>query len=302
MNRKNFDKILITGSQGFIGSHLLERFLSSKNVTGINKVQDKKRVGYLPLKKDITKLSTQEIKGKFKAVIHLAAITDAGYCNDNPEKCCLTNIFGTQKILEIARKNDCQLIYLSTSHVYGKPSRLPIKEEDPKNPASIYATSKLAGEICCEGYARTYGMDISIARIFSVYGPRSPPFLVTSRIITQLKKKSIQVGNLHPKRDFIFVADVVNAIETILKKSKGLRSYNVGTGHSHSVLEICNILRKISGRTIPIKSIKKYARKDEVNNIVSDPSKVKKLGWRPTIDLKRGLELTFNWYKHQTVS
>jgi len=297
MNRKYFDKILITGSQGFIGSHLLDNLLKSKNVLGVNKILDKKKDGYRPLKKDVTKLSSNEIKDKFETIIHLAAITDVRYCEENPNECCFTNIIGTQKILDIARKNDCKFIYISTGHVYGKPRKLPIKEEEPKNPRSIYAASKLAGEICCEGYARNYGMDIAIARIFSVYGPRSPPYLVTSRILSQLSKKSINLGNLHPKRDFIYISDTVKAIETIMNKSKGLKVYNIGSGQSNSILDICKILKKISNKKIPVQSTIKYSRKEEINEIRSDNTKIKKLGWKPKIDLIHGLKLTYDWFK-----
>ena len=185
-------RILVTGSQGFIGSHLLNNLVPKNQVIGINTVSDKKKTNYTPIKKDITTLNSNEIPGNLSGVIHLAAITDIGYCNKNPRKCFVTNVLGTQNALEVARKKDCKFVYVSTSHVYGRPVKLPISEDHPRNPTSIYAASKLAGEVSCEGYSRTYGMDVSIVRLFSVYGPNSPPYLVTSR-----DRKSTRLNSSH---------------------------------------------------------------------------------------------------------
>jgi len=297
MIRKKFETILITGSQGFLGSHILERLLLKKNVIGVNKILDKKRIGYKQIRNNIEKISSDQIKVNFDGVIHLAAITDVKYCEENPNVCFMTNIIGTQKVLELARKKDCKFIYMSTSHVYGKPDKLPISENDPKNPESIYAASKLAGEICCESYSKTYGMDVSILRVFSVYGPRSPTHLVTSRILSQLSEKSLSLGNTHTKRDFVFIDDVIDAVEIISRKSRGLQIFNVGTGQSYSILKICEILQKLAQRKIPIKSQSKYSRKNDINEIVSDSSKLKKLGWKPKIDIQKGLKLTYDWHR-----
>lgn len=285
-------KILITGSQGFIGKHLLNELLPKCKIIGINSIYDKKTKNYIPLKKNIVKLKASDVSSNLTGIVHLAAITDVNFCQQNPQKCFETNVLGTQKTLEVARKKDCKFVYVSTSHVYGKPEKLPLKEEHQKNPNSIYAASKLAGEICCEGYARSYGMDISIVRLFSVYGPNSPTHLVTSRIISQLDKPSIKLGNLRPKRDFIFVTDAIKAIATVLKKSQNFKVYNVGTGKSYSILDICNIIGNLSGEELRIKKVNSYVRKTEIDEIISDITKIKKLGWKPRIDIKQGLKIT----------
>lgn len=289
-------KILVTGSQGFIGSHLLTELITKNKIIGVNVTLDKRIKNYIPLKKDIIKLTTGNVLGKLYGIVHLAAITDIDFCNKNPHKCFVTNVFGTQKVLEIARKKDCKLVYVSTSHVYGKPIKLPITEEHPKNPESIYAASKLAGEICCEGYANSYGLDISVVRLFSVYGPNSPSHLVTSRIFSQLNHKVIRLGNLHAKRDFIYVTDAVNGVKTVLEKSKRFNVYNIGMEKSYSILAVCNLIKKISAKTTPIQSVRSYLRKNGINEVRSSSSKIRKLGWKPKLDLKKGLELTLNWY------
>ena len=198
---------------------------------------------------------------------------------------------GTVNVLELARKKDCRFLFVSTSHVFGNPKKLPIKENHPKNPTSIYAASKLTGEICCEGYAKSYGMNVSIARLFSVYGINSPSHLVTSRIISQLNKNTIKLGNLSPKRDFIYIDDVTSAILTIFNKSKKFNDYNVGTGKSHSILEVFKILKDLSKSKASIKSSNTFSRKNDILDVKANSLKLQKLGWEPKTSLKKGLQL-----------
>ena len=292
-------KILITGHEGFVGSNLVSILDPKKyQITGLSRILQKD-ANIVQIKKDILRINDSDA-AKNSIIIHLAAITDIKYCEQHPVECFKVNALGTQNLLELARKKDCSFIYISTSHVYGKPKKLPINEDHPQNATSIYATSKIAGELCCESYSKSYGMDISILRLFSVYGPRSPGHLVTSKIISQmLSGKSIKLGNLYPKRDFVYITDAVKAIEISLKKLDGFNIYNVGIGKSHSILEICNILKKLTRNTAPVISTKTYSRKDEINNMVSNPSKIKKLGWKPSISLQKGLEMTLKWYKNK---
>lgn len=289
-------KVLVTGHTGFIGSNLVSELVFKKyQVTGVSR--EVKKNSIKQLKKDLLNIESKDVS-KNSVIIHMAALTDVQYCQAHPVECFKVNVNGTQHILELARKKDCKLIYLSTSHVYGTPAYLPIDEEHPRNAFSIYSASKIGGEICCESYARSYGMNISIIRPFSVYGPKSPPHLVTSKIISQLLlHKDVKIGNLFPKRDFIYVTDVVKAIEVILKNLNGLQIYNVGTGTSYSILEICTILKKLSNKNIPIISSKSLSRKNEVSEIVSNPSKIKKLGWEPVTTIQQGLKTTLDSYK-----
>ena len=298
MSKKNFPKIVVTGSNGFLGSHLLEALLEKYSVIGINNVLDKKRKGYFPLKKEISRLDANDIKQKIGGIIHLAAITDVKFCENNPQKCFTTNVVGTIKALELARKKNARFLYASTGHVYGKPKKLPITENHSKNPTSIYSTSKMFGEICCEAYANTYGLNVSIIRIFSVYGPKSLPHLVTSRIISQLGRKSIKMGNLSSKRDFIYVDDAIDALLTVFLKSKGFQAYNVGCGKSYSIFKIYRILKKISRKNTPIISIFQYKRKNDIHDLVSNISKIKKLGWKPKFSLEEGLKNTYQKINH----
>ena len=291
--------IIVTGHDGFLGSHLVPELQKKFNVIGVSKTGYSQKI--TQLKKDICKISYLDFPEKINYIIHLAAITDPIYCQKNPKECFNVNVNGTQNILELARRKDSKIIFFSTSHVYGIPKKLPVKEEDPKHPTSIYSDSKLAAEIICESYSRTYGLDVSIARLFSVYGPNSSSHLVVNSIVNQLlKNKVIQLGNVNSRRDFIYVTDVIQAIKIILKTIHGFNDYNVGTGKSYSILEICEILKKISKKNIPVKSIKSKIRKNDLSKIVCDPTKIQNLGWKSKIEISVGLQKMLEWYKNPT--
>ena len=271
-------KILITGSSGLIGKNLVENLLAEYNITGLSKQQKSSKSNHII--KDISKITSKDFKNIF-CIIHLAAITDLKVCKDYPDQCIATNVLGTQKILESARKNNCKVIYASTSHVYGIPKKLPINETTSTSPTSMYAGSKLAGEILCESYHNQFDMDISIARIFSVYGPKSGKQYVLSNILSQLKKSNIiKLGNINSRRDFIFISDVINAFKIILNNINGFNIYNVGAEKSYSIKEICKKFEKLHGKKIIIKSTVKQNSKFDAKNIVCDATKLKKLGWK----------------------
>ncbi|MGI0026213.1 MAG: NAD-dependent epimerase/dehydratase family protein [Nitrosopumilaceae archaeon] len=288
-------KILITGHTGFLGTHLANKLMKQYYVLGISK--NSTRLPIKQIRKDIVKITADEVPNDVYCIIHLAAITDVEYCQNNPAKCFQINAQGTQNMLEIARKINSKFLYLSTSHVYGHPKQLPIPEDHPRNPASIYATSKLVGEIIAESYARSYGMDVSILRLFSVYGIRSPPHLVIAKIIAQLLSNDvIELGNLYPRRDFVYIDDVIASIALVMKKSKGFNVFNVGSGKSYSILEICNMLKRLGGKNIRVKSLKSLSRKNEIKNITSDSTKIKKLGWVPATTIHVGLQKTLQGF------
>ena len=237
--------VLVTGFNGFIGLHLIPELQKNFNIIGISLLKNP-QIKIKQIKCDISKINERSIPKKISTIIHLAAISDVDLCQKNPLKAYTINVQGTQQILEIARKNDAKVIFLSTGHVFGDV-KSSIKEIYNKNPTSIYAATKLEGEKLCESYANSYGLDISIPRLFSVYGPNSPKYSVTYNIIQQLlTKQSIRLGNLETKRDFIYIKDSIEAILLIMKKIHGFNDYNIGTGKSTSIIQICNILKKIS--------------------------------------------------------
>jgi len=281
--------ILVTGYDGFIGTNLVNSLTQNYKIIGLSKTKNSK-FEFKQIKKDILKASPNDIKENISYLIHLAALTDVVYCQKYPSKCFQTNVIGTQKILELARKKKSKVIFLSSSHVYGIPNRIPVKENDPTNPISMYGVSKLASEILCEAYSKTYGMDISILRLFSVYGKKKLGNDVISKIIYQLDKGTVKLGNIKPKRDFVYIDDVINAIILVIKNCKGFNCFNVGTGKSYSIFEVYSILKKLTGKNSKIKSLKSMQRKTDVANMVADCSNLNKLGWKSKVSLREGLE------------
>lgn len=281
--------ILVTGYDGFIGTNLVNSLASDYKIIGLSKTKNSK-FGFKQIRGDILKLSPDSIIENISYIVHLAALTDVAYCQKYPSKCFQTNVIGTQKILELARKKKTKVIFLSSSHVYGKPKRLPIKENDPTNPISMYGITKLASEICCEAYSKNYGMDISVLRLFSVYGKKKLGNDVISKIIYQLDKGTVKLGNIKPKRDFVYIDDVINAVKIVMKNCKGFNCFNVGTGKSYSIFEVYSILKKLTGKNSKIKSLKSIQRKTDVANMVANCTNLKKLGWKEKVSLREGLE------------
>ena len=285
-------KILITGSSGFIGKNLIDNLLSEYKIIGLSKNGKKSKLNHII--KDINKVTAKDFKNIF-CVIHLAAITDPKICEDFPDQCITTNVLGTQKILEASRKNNCKVVYASTSHVYGIPKKVPISETASTSPTSIYAGSKLAGEVLCESYQKQFNMDISIVRIFSVYGPKSNNHCVLPSIVKQMKNSNIiKLGNINSKRDFIFISDIMDAFKIILKNINGFNVYNVGAEKSYSIKEICKKFEKLYGKKIIIKNNLEQNRKIDAKNIISNSTKLKKLGWKSKITLDEGLRKMIN--------
>ena len=292
-------KILITGATGFIGTHLIPQLIKNHKVVGISKNKIKSSKNFISSNVDITNKNLK-IKNKYTDIIHMAAHSDVTYCNLNPTKCYELNVKSTQKMLEIARKNDSNFIFLSSSHVYGNPIKQPIVEDSVCNPSTHYASSKKMSEILCETYAKTYGLDIQVARLFSVYGPKSPKSNLIFNIINQIINNSkIILGNTYPKRDFIFISDVIMGLTKILNsKKKGFQVYNLGSGKSVSVENIVKNCLTISNKKLKTISSKEKRRKNEKIKIQANISKMKKeFDWKTEISLKKGLEITYNHYK-----
>lgn len=290
------ETILVTGCTGFIGYHLIPKLIKKYNVIGLSTSKNP-QLKTTQIKADITKIDKKTLPSKISKIIHLAAISDVDYCQKNPINSSKVNIIGTQKILELARSNDSQVIFLSTAHVFGTPKNNPINENFQKHPQSIYAATKLAGEALCESYSNSYGLNIGVARLFSVFGPNSPKHTVTENIIKQIiSKKIIKLGNLKSKRDFLYVTDAINAILLIMKKNHRYNEYNIGNEKSYSINQICTILKNISKKEFTIKIFKTKIRKNDSIKLVSDSSKLRKLGWSPKTSVPKGLRLTYDWY------
>ena len=292
--------VLVTGYNGFIGSNLIPELQKKFRLIGVSKLKHSD-INIKQIKHDISKNNTIRLPEKISTIIHLAGITGVDFCQSNPKKAFATNIQGTKQILELARKKDSNVIFLSTSHVFGKVKNNTIKSDYEKNPNSVYGITKLAGEILCKSYSNSYGLNIGIPRLFSIYGPHAPIHSVSYSIIQQiLTKKNIRLGNIKSERDFLYVKDAINAILIIMKKNKKFNDYNIGAGKGYSITEICDLVKKILKKDhVSIKTVRTKIRKNDFSSIISNSSKIKKLGWEPKISIKKGLRFTIDWHKHK---
>ena len=290
----------MTGSSGFIGNYLVPQLLNQNyKVFGISKRKQKSFKNFISSSIDINNISNSKLRNNFSKIIHMAALSDVDYCNFNPSKCYEINVNGTQRMLEIARKKDAEFIFLSSSHVYGNSKNLPLSETESNLPLSHYASSKRMSEILCETYALTYGLNIRIARIFSVYGPNSSKSNLVFNIINQVIHDSqITLGNITPKRDFIFIDDVITGLLDIINsKKKGYDTYNLGTGKSTSITDLINIVLNFSNKKMRIISKKDKIRKNDVLDVCANISKMNShFNWKPQVSLKKGLEITCKYY------
>ena len=292
------EKIIITGSTGFIGNHLIPELSKKYDIFGISKNKIKSSKNFTSHKIDITK-SELNLKNEFTKIVHMAAYSDVTYCNLNPTKCYELNVKSTQKMLEIARKNDAGFVFLSSSHVYGNQNKNPLSETDACHPLTHYASSKKMSEILCETYSETYGLDIRIARIFSGYGPKSSKSNLIYNIINQMINNSkITLGSISHKRDFIFISDIITGLtEIINSKKRGFRIYNIGSGKSTSIEDLVKTCLNLFCKNQKLISSKKESRKNESLDVYADISKMKsEFNWKPQISIKKGLAITYNYY------
>lgn len=278
-------KVLITGSQGFIGQALLAK-LSEKNINIVTLGKDE----------DITKWDCVKHIGDIDIVCHLAAVKNVPHSFKEPKDTYHVNLMGTLNMLEVCRRYDAKMIFPSTAYVYGRPEYLPIDEKHPVNPSNPYARSKLLGEELCRAYNEDYGVKCIILRLFNIYGKNMDSASLIMEITRQmLRNKKIIVEDFTPKRDFVFVGDVANAFLRSMMYDASYEVFNIGCGGSHSVREIATKLIEIYGEDIKIETLNRK-REDEILELRANIDKAQKeLGWSPKYDINEGLSEVLSW-------
>lgn len=272
----------ITGSEGFVGKSLVKR-VEEENAL-VLKMDSKRGL-------DMCDWEVVDAIGRIDIVIHLAAKTSVPESFLTPREVLHGNIVSTLNVLELCRKYMAKIIFASSSVVYGIPQLLPINENHPNNGSNPYAISKIVGENLCRAYNQSFGIKALIVRAFNIYGPNQSSNSVVADILHQIKQNEIILKDPHPKRDFIYIDDVIEAyVKLCAYENSAFEIFNIGTGESYSVKELVDTAIQIIGKKIEVK----YAgekRINEINEIRADIAKANKLlDWKPIVGLEEGMK------------
>jgi NAD dependent epimerase/dehydratase len=316
-----YKKILITGADGFIGSHLAEELVKQGfNVRAFVFYNSFNSWGWLDHAEDSIKKSLDVFPGDIRdphgvktamkdcdVVLHLAALIAIPYSYHSPDTYVDTNIKGTLNILQAARELEVKkVIHTSTSEVYGTAKFVPITEEHPLQGQSPYSASKIGADQIAMSFYHAFNTPVSIIRPFNTYGPRQSARAVIPTVITQIAngQRKIKLGATHPTRDFNFVKDTVSGFIAAMTSEYSIGEViNIGSNYEISIQNTAYLIAKTMGVDITIETeqIRLRPENSEVERLWADNSKAKKiLGWEPRYSgregLKRGLSETIEWF------
>jgi NAD dependent epimerase/dehydratase len=315
MNSMSGARALVTGADGFIGSHLVERlldegaevrafcFYNSNATLGWLEELDSNRRDALDVRLgDIRDAGfVRDAVDGVDLVFHLAALIAIPYSYRAPASFVETNVQGTLNVLEAARKSGVNVINTSTSEVYGTPEAVPITENHPLRAQSPYSATKIAADKLAEAYALSFEVPVITLRPFNTFGPRQSARAVVPTIIGQLLAgaEKVRLGSLTPKRDFTYVSDTVDGfIKTASADVAPGATIQLGTGNTISIGDLFTLCCEITGSLAEVVVEEERIRPagSEVQILQSDPSQAKALlGWVPQVSLREGLERTAAW-------
>ena len=312
-------RVLVTGADGFMGSHLTERlieegarvsiYIRGNSITGTVLYTLK---NLAPFEKKFDEIITGNIasqdavelirKNKPEFIFHLAADAYVPNSFEHPREVMESNLWGTVNVLEAARTMPGvkRIVCTSSSEIYGTAQYAPIDEDHPLNPSSPYAASKVAADRTAFSYFNTYHLPVSIIRPFNTYGPRHTYDVIPKFIRLALDGKPLTIhGTGLQTRDFTYVRDTVEAFLVMGRHPKAVgQSVNFGSGKDVTIKHVAGLIKKMSGSTSPIVYIPH--RTSEVNRLICGNSLAKKLfGWKPHFSLEQGLQENIAWAREQ---
>ena len=300
-------KILVTGGYGFIGLPLVEALLKQgHNVRILDLKQPSIQHKNLEF---VNKSIMDDIRGAIKdcdMVYHLAAVLGVAHTDKSPLETMRVNLEGSVNVFKSAVESGVKnLVYASSSEVYGNPRELPIKEESVKGPVSTYGVSKLAAEIYAQAYNQEFGANIKIVRFFNVYGPRqSDDFVVSIFLNNALQDKQIKVfGDGSQARCFTYVQDAVDGVLKVVDMGKSREVYNIGNNHPTTILQLAETIKDVTGSKSEIVKIgygkDSRLREREIDYRIPDISKISAIGWEPRTRIAEGIKKILEWKKKQ---
>jgi len=314
-------RTLVTGAGGFIGSHLVEELVRrGREVRAFVQYDAQNSWGWLDDIPDATREQVEVVSGDIRdphgvrpvvdgctVVYHLAALIGIPYSYQSPESYVETNVNGTLNVLQAARNAEVEkIVHTSTSEVYGTAQSVPMSEAHPLRGQSPYAASKIGADQLAHSFYRSFELPVAIARPFNTYGPRQSARAVIPTIATQIAegRRVLQLGALHPTRDFTFVQDTVEAFIAVERAPDTVGEVvNMGSGHEISIGDLAHLIADVMGAEITIEREEERLRPEEseVDRLRADVSKIRRLTeWAPPDDreagLRRGLRATADWF------
>jgi UDP-glucose 4-epimerase len=312
--------ILVTGADGFIGSHLTEALVSAgAKVTALAQYNSFDSHGWLDDLPQSTRQKLNLVRGDIRDaafmgrlvqgqhyVFHLAALIAIPYSYLAPQSYVETNVLGTLNILEAARQHGTErVVVTSTSEVYGTALTMPIDESHPLQGQSPYSASKIGADMMAEAFARSFGVPVVILRPFNTYGPRQSERAIIGTIIRQALDPdcdAIMVGDTTTVRDLTFVTDTAAAFMAagLVDGVEYGHPYNAGSQRAISIGDLIDIIREQTSSHKPVLQDEKRLRptNSEVRALLSDSTRfMQASGWTPKVTLRDGLERTVNWWR-----
>ncbi|MCM1522538.1 MAG: GDP-mannose 4,6-dehydratase [Muribaculaceae bacterium] len=307
-------KVLVTGADGFIGSHLTEALLErGYAVRALAQYNSFNSWGWLEgIEHPALEVVTGDVRDPglcesiakgCSTVYHLAALIAIPYSYQAPDSYVDTNIHGTLNMLKAAQHNGVsRIVITSTSEVYGTARYVPIDEAHPRQPQSPYSATKIGADAMALSFWHAFGLPVVVARPFNTYGPRQSARAIIPSIISQIAagKREINVGDLTPTRDFNFVTDTAAGF-IALGETPGIegREINIATGTEVSMADTLDMIAKVMGADVTFKTDPARLRPagSEVFRLCGDNTLITSLtSWRPQIDLETGLRRTAEWF------
>lgn len=310
-------KVLVTGADGFIGSHLTEMLVDKGyNVKALSQYNSFNNWGWLEninCKNDIDIIPgdirdphfCKNITKDVEIIFHLAALIAIPFSYISPESYVETNIKGTLNICQAAKENGItRLIHTSTSEVYGTAKYVPIDEKHLLQPQSPYSATKIAADAMAMSFYNSFDLPVTIARPFNTYGPRQSARAIIPTIITQIAsgKKEIKLGDISPTRDFNYVKDCCRGFIMLAESNMTIgETINIGSNSEISIEQMLNLIKELMSSNVTFMSENQRLRpkKSEVFRLLCDNKKIKDLvSYKPQVDIKDGLKKTIDWITH----